>query len=832
MRLSKKLLAGVCPVAVLTAPLLLSITPAYAQSTATQEIETVVVTGVKAAQISGLFVQQDIAKTRSVISTEFINSQIEGQSIVAQTNLLPGVSINNNDSYGASGGDIRLRGYPNNKISVTIDGIPLNDTGNYAIYIGEYMDAEIVDHVTVNTGTTDVDSPTASATGGTINIVTLVPTDTASFKADASAGSFDYRHVNVMGQSGEIGPWGTKAYFQASYMDYTKYKGLGGMIRQQANARIYQDMGGGDFISIAADWDPNIVHFYRSAGKSTFFAPTTATTGWNYDYDQTCVRLTTPASNGHADVEATCNNYYGMKVNPSHSGNIRGQSLFTLSDDLKVSFDPYLEYVLANGGGSQVIQENDPRLKGNTSASGVDLNGDGDTLDKVNLYTPSNTETRRWGLLTSLVWTPLEKSVFQFSYTLDYGLHRQTGQMGTLTQGTTTPVPVDHYGGKNGPSIIGVDGKQLRTRDRKSKAILNQVSADYEGDFFDDTVHVSVGVRAPFFERDLHQTCYTVEKSGTGGAGGASLSPNSSSAQYCTTQTPTTVTLAAGNTQLLPAGTYDQFAGGTAYFDAPFDKTKDYNRILPNVGLSYKPFGDAHQFYVAYAETLSAPITDDLYATPRIVLQPERATTYDLGYRYTGPSGLIAQADVWHSIFQNHIVSSYSEADNFSIDRNVGPVLLNGIDLSVGAEPIENLTLYGTASYETTKLKQDLQTSATVTIATAGKQLVETPDWMFSSRAQYQIAGFTVGVQGKYTGRRFSSDLNDEQTSPYIVVDSDISYDLGQIGWNNAELKFNVTNLFDKKYLGSISSTNTAAGVPFYYPGAPRTFQGTIKIGL
>lgn len=807
-------------------PLVLCITPAFAQSTATQEIETVIVTGTKMGSVGGLFEQQNIAKTRSVISSDFINTQVEGQSVVAETNFLPGISINNNDSYGASGGDIRMRGYPNNHISVTLDGIPLNDTGNYAIYIGEYADSEIADHVTVNTGTTDVDSPTASATGGTINIVTIVPTDTMGIKTDASAGSFDFQHYNVIGETGEIGPWGTKAYLQGSYMDYDKFKGTGSMIRQQVNTRIYQDLGGGDFVSVAAEWDPNITHFLQSNSKATFAS------NWDTDYSSTCMRLATPASSGHADVEASCNSYWGMKVNPSHSGNIRGQSLFTLADDLKVSFDPYLQFVLANGGGSQVIQENDPRLKGNTAAGGIDLNGDGDTLDKVNLYTPSNTETRRWGMTSSLVWTPADIGLFQFSYTVDYGLHRQTGQMGYLTQGDNTPLPEDHYGGLSGKPVIAADGTDLRTRDRKSKAILNQASADYEGDFFDSKVHLSVGVRAPFFERDLNQYCYTVEKSGTGGAGGPSMSPNTSAAQYCTTQTPTTVTLAAGNSQHLPAGTYVQFAGGTAYFDAPYHATKDYNRILPNVGVSYKPWGDEHQFYLAYAQTLSSPITDDLYATPRIVVAPETATAYDAGYRYTGDNGLLAQVDVWHSIFYNHIVSSYNEADNYTLDTNVGPVLLTGVDVSVGANVMDNLSLYGTASWETSELKDNLVTSATTTILTAGKQLVETPDWMFSTRAQYNIAGFVVGLQGKYTGRRFSTDLNDEQTGSYIVVDSDISYDLGQFGWDGAELKFNVTNLFDRRYLGSISSTNTAAGVPYYYEGAPRTFEGTLKVGL
>jgi iron complex outermembrane receptor protein len=819
-------LASAYTVAIVAAPLVLGVAPAFAQSTGTQEVETVVVTGVKASQVSGLFVQQDIAKTRSVINTDFISTQIEGQSIVAEANLLPGVSINNNDPYGASGGDIRLRGYPNNKISVTIDGIPLNDTGNYAIYIGEYMDAEIVDHLTVNSGTTDVDSPTASATGGTINIVTKIPDDVASLNSSASYGSFDFRHFSLIGQTGEIGPWGTKAYLQMSYMDYDKFKGYGALVRRQANARIYQDLGGGDFISLAADWDPNNNYSYQSNSKATIFAAWAA--GTRADYAATCTR--TAGTNGHADVEASCSNYFGARINPSHSGNIRGQSLFTLTDNLKLSVDPSLQFVLADGGAQDtVVSESDPRLIGGSAATGVDLNGDGDTLDKVNIMMPSVTETRRWGLTTSLLWTPLEKSLVQFSYTLDYGLHRQTGVSGYMTPGTN-PVFEDNYGGiHNGHYAATADGGILRYRDRKSKAILNQASADYEGDFFDDMLHVSVGVRAPFFERDLDQRCYTTEKAGTGGAGGPTFSPGAT--PYCTTQTPNYVVLTAGNPQNLQPGTYVKFTGGTAYFDAPYKATRDYNRILPNVGLSLKPWGDEHQFYVAFADTMSAPITDDLYVTPRIAVQPETATAYDIGYRYTGPDGLIASIDAWHSIFNNHIVSSYDQDTGYNTDRNVGPVLLSGVDLTVGAQPIDNLSLYGTASWETSKLKDDLNVSGVI-IHTAGKQLVETPDWMFSSRAQYKIAGFTIGVQGKYTGRRFASDLNDEQTSPYMVFDSDISYDLGQIGWDNAELKFNVTNLLDKKYLGGISSTNTAAGVPFYYEGAPRTFQGTIKIGL
>ena len=54
-----------------------------------------------------------------------------------------------------------------------------------------------------------------------------------------------------------------------------------------------------------------------------------------------------------------------------------------------------------------------------------------------------------------------------------------------------------------------VTGATLQKRDRKSIAILNQVSGEYRGDFFDNKLTVNVGVRAPFFMRELNNFCFT-----------------------------------------------------------------------------------------------------------------------------------------------------------------------------------------------------------------------------------------------------------------------------------------------------------------------------------
>jgi len=90
-------------------------------------------------------------------------------------NQMPGVNFTNNDAYGSSGGNLRIRGFDNSRISGTFDGMPINDSGNYALYTNQILDPELIERIDVNLGTTDVDTPTASATGGTVAFRSLTP---------------------------------------------------------------------------------------------------------------------------------------------------------------------------------------------------------------------------------------------------------------------------------------------------------------------------------------------------------------------------------------------------------------------------------------------------------------------------------------------------------------------------------------------------------------------------------------------------------------------------------------------------------------------------------
>ena len=256
MRLTKKLLMGACPVAIIAVPLVLCTTPAVAQSTGTQEIETVVVTGSKIST-NGLMNAAPISKERSVITSEFLNTQIAGQTVFQSLNYMPGVTFTNNDPYGSSGGNIRMHGQDGNHISLTLDGMPLNDTGNYAIYTNQMPDAEVVDRVSANQGSTDVDSPTAAATGGVIAIVSDKPHDDFGAEAVLTGGQFSDQRYFARVDSGAFGPWGTTAFAALSYQDYDKYKGPGHLRKIQANIKFRQDFGSAGWITLAAHWNNN-----------------------------------------------------------------------------------------------------------------------------------------------------------------------------------------------------------------------------------------------------------------------------------------------------------------------------------------------------------------------------------------------------------------------------------------------------------------------------------------------------------------------------------------------------------------------------------------------
>jgi len=819
---------------------------AWAQSTGTEAVEQsmseVVVSATRVRQI-GVVSAQTAPKSRVSLSSEYLESQPAGQTVFQSINQIPGVNFTNSDAYGTSGGNLRIRGFDGSRVSVTFDGMPLNDSGNYALFTNQMLDPELVDRVDVNLGTTDVDSPTASATGGTVAYRSKRPSDKFGGEAVMSGGEENFKRGFLRVDTGEWGSLGTTAYVAYSYETYDKFKGPGDLEKQQLNFVVRQDFQNDNFITFAGHYNRNRNAFYRTASAATF-----AQFGRDYDNLTSCTRdpptfqAVPPGDNENATLvpssptllatdnlanPSSCTNYWGVRINPSNTANLRMQSLWNLGDKVRLTFDPSWQYVLANGGGTSTINETvgagaDVRPIGNANVAGFDLNGDGDIQDTVRFYSPNNTNTRRWGATTSLIWDLNDNNRLRFAYTYDHAHHRQTAEWGQILDDG----PVENvFGGLEGQRIMAADGDVIRGRDRFSIAELNQFSLEWRGQFAGDNLSATVGVRAPYFKRELNQFCYTPD-GGNGGpgnivAGGGTL---------CTSRLPN-FTYANGNVGFQGANPMG------VQFIAPYSDTVKFDDILPNVGLSYNLA--ASQFYLSYAEGLSAPRTDNLYSVRRQPdgsighPTPESETTksYDLGWRLNASSTLASVA-LYHIDYTNRIVSSFDPELGFNVDRNVGDVKIDGVDMQIGQRIGSSFNLTASASYNDSVLQDDIPTNnPAAPIPTKGKKLVETPKWTFTARADIDVTeNVHVGLQGKQVGDRFGTDLNDEVAPGYTVFDLDFSYAFHMKGIEKAELQLNVTNLLDEEYFGNISSGTGGTSVAFYSIGAPRTVMGTIKV--
>jgi iron complex outermembrane receptor protein len=148
----------------------------------------------------------DTSKAKGELTQAWIQHQVPGQSINEMINYLPGVSFQNSDPYGSTSGTLMIRGFDASRISETFDGMTLNDDGGYALYSGELLDSEVIDKVTVNLGTTDVDSPTSSASGSTVNFISHMPSDDFHVKVAGSAGTDAYMRMFGMIETGRFGP--------------------------------------------------------------------------------------------------------------------------------------------------------------------------------------------------------------------------------------------------------------------------------------------------------------------------------------------------------------------------------------------------------------------------------------------------------------------------------------------------------------------------------------------------------------------------------------------------------------------------------------------------
>jgi iron complex outermembrane receptor protein len=741
---------------------------AMAQSTGTADFEnnnTVVVTGSRNAGVAGVAVP-DTSKTRNELTSEFIQRQTPGQSINETINQLPGVSFTNNDPFGSAGGTLYIRGFDNSRISETFDGIPLNDTGNYALFSNQFLDPEIIDRVAVSLGSTDVDSPTASATGSTINFRTRLPYREFAARVQGSYGLFDggnfFRVFGVV-DTGEFTPWGTRAFAAASMATNDAVYGNRGVIyKQQYNARIYQPLGAnGDFISGAIHYNQNRNNFFGSlplrtdltqcqpvAGQTPAQAaacalPRNVGSASNGRYprngderDYTVARCLTQQNRvfetpaqvtvaGYVDPDGanTCGSDFEERYNPSNTGNVRFQSRFTLAQGLVLTVDPSFQWVKANGGGTVVAQEGfrdvNPASGTATAQQCVQAPGTAGRSCQIGYLAGIpffGRDLNGDGDLLDTVRLVAPSQTATRRWGLNASLRYEIDDNNVIRVAYAYDRGRHRQTGETG--FLQVNGEPFDVFP------INDPVLAANGDILEKRDRLSIALlhqisgeyRGEFFDNRLtinagirapFFTRDLTNNCATSSASGFVECFGSNSAGLASYLATNTVNI-GGGVLVTPQG--------------PQNRVFHYNAVLPNIGAIYDITPRA-SIYASYSRGLQVPSTDFLYnsffypiTTEQARPKPETTDNFDLGVRYRS-STFQAQVAVWYTIFQNRLATAFDPDLDANVFRNLGAVHRYGIDLNVDYRPIPELSIHAFASYLKSSIQDNVlagECSATV----------------------------------------------------------------------------------------------------------------------
>lgn len=749
---------------------------------------TVVITGKKLGM--GLMVTEDAPKARSTITAEELEKQRPTGNAYEALEMLPAVNSYNHDATGLFGGGLTLRGFNSDQIGATINGVPVNDSGSFAVYPQQYVDQENTCSQFVTQGSTDVDSPQVGATGGNFGIVTCNPEDVSRVRVMQTAGQLHMLKTFVRVDSGRLADGRSKFFVSASHAEADKWKGRGGASRDHVDAGFNYDWDRFNFVHATVLWNEalnNNVNNITLSDLNSF--------GYGHDYAGTFKGHLAPGPG--AQVESTQSPaYYRLGVNPFKNAVASATARFRLNDNLDVKILPYLWYGFGNGGaGQQRAQSESAFYDTRTGLSNgrADLNGDGDTADTVLVSSASTTKTYRPGVTASLTWTVGSHEILG-GFWYERARHEQTGPMIAIADDGTNADPYLQVG-----RIARPDGKFAQTRDWLTVSTAYQAFLQDTVSLMDDDLKLNVGVRTPFIRRDF---------TNFGNEGSSSL---------------------------------------------PYRLRKTYRDILPQLGARYRLTND-DQLFASVAKNVKAPpnfVFGNVGTSVSVVdgvarldgdVKEETSWNTDIGYRHQD-SRYIASVTLFLVDFKDRQATSFDPATQASTYTNVGRATNRGIEIEVGNTPVRGWAFYASLGYNDSEIRDDMRVSATQAIPTGGKQMINTPKLKAGLSAEYQDGPFWSRLKVRSTGRQQASMINDETAPGYTTFGIDGGYTFANFAFlKRPKLQWNISNITNKQYrnpsfatvvnTSPIPGLKTTTDTQRYYLGAPRFASVTLSVDL
>lgn len=275
----------------------------------------------------------------------------------------------------------------------------------------------------------------------------------------------------------------------------------------------------------------------------------------------------------------------------------------------------------------------------------------------------------------------------------------------------------------------------------------------------------------------------------------------------------------------------------------PEGKIKAEDWFQPHAGFAVELspeaeiFGGFTQVTKAFASaTTSGPFSTSQAGFDQIRddLKPEASDTYELGLRYHTPvfNGTLGAYLV---NFRNRLLAVQVGSPILGLAsalQNVGKVRAVGVEAAGDLRLGGGFGLFASYSYTDASYRNDVFNSSDGKLVAAikGKTVVDSPKHMLRGELNYDQGPIFGRIGANYMSKRYYSYTNDVSVDGRVIVDASVGYRFT----DNVELQVNATNLFDKKYIGTIGSGGfgNSGDAQTLLIGAPQQVFATIKVGF
>ncbi|MGE0775320.1 MAG: TonB-dependent receptor [Sphingomonadaceae bacterium] len=267
-------------------------------------------------------------------------------------------------------------------------------------------------------------------------------------------------------------------------------------------------------------------------------------------------------------------------------------------------------------------------------------------------------------------------------------------------------------------------------------------------------------------------------------------------------------------------------------------RTEDW--FQPHIGAAYSLTDQAEVFAGFTQATRAFPsVNGSIWGTTqagfdaiRDTIKPETSDTYEIGTRFN-TAGFNSVLGAYMVKFHDRLLGVASGPDIIgspSVLQNVGSVRAIGLEAAADWKVTSSVGLFASYTYTDATYRDDVVDGAGNVTLLKGKTVVDAPKHMARGEINYDQDAIFGRIGINYMSRRYFTYTNDQSVPGRVLVDATVGYRFT----DKIELQLNASNLFDKKYIGTINSAGTgnSGDRQTLLVGAPQQFFVTIKAGF